>query len=251
MYRKCVFEYKNKLEGKGYQGMKIVILAAGMGTRLGNSLPKTMTLLANGKTILQNMVDNLSQVFNKRDILMVVGYKKEIIMEAHPDLLYVYNEQFNCTNTASSLLMALEKVSAESVLWLNGDVFFDAGLVRKVPELERSTVFVDSGEVGREEIKYTLDKHGCIRELSKTLENGRGEAVGVNYIKDRDLTLLLEGLRLCTHKDYFERGIEFAIEKGLQIWPQEIDRFFCVEIDFKEDLHQVNRYIEKADRFPR
>ena len=226
--------------------MKIIILAAGMGTRLGSSLPKTMTPLSNGKSILRNQLDGLCRFFDIHDIILVVGYKKEIIMEAHPELTYVYNDKFNCTNTAYSLLLGVRKVKNESLLWLNGDVFFAPSILRGLRDLERSFVFVNTGKVGREEIKYTLAPDGTINALSKTVEKGLGEAVGINYFEARDVPLLLEGLESCGDKDYFEKGIETAIGKGLKVRPYHIGSEFCVEIDFKEDLHLVEKYLSQA-----
>ncbi|MDX2415074.1 MAG: NTP transferase domain-containing protein, partial [Bacteroidales bacterium] len=60
--------------------MKIVLLAAGIGSRLGNPYPKPLTRLNSGKQIMQQQVDNLVQYFDKNDIIVVVGFKKDLIM---------------------------------------------------------------------------------------------------------------------------------------------------------------------------
>jgi len=49
--------------------MKIIILAAGIGSRLGNTLPKPLTELKNGKSIMQMMIDNISAKYNIDDII--------------------------------------------------------------------------------------------------------------------------------------------------------------------------------------
>jgi choline kinase len=223
--------------------MKIVILAAGMGTRLGNSLPKTMTILSNGKSILENQLECVCRFYDIHDIILVTGYKKEIIMESHPELTYVYNERFNCTNTAGSLILAIRKIKNESVLWMNADVFFEGNMIENISDKKESYIFVNRGKVGREEIKYTLSDENTIVNLSKTVENGLGEAVGINYFCAADLPLLIRGLEKCGNNDYFEKGIEFAIEDGAKIKAFDIGNTFCVEIDFKEDLHKVNTYL--------
>ena len=46
--------------------MKIVILAAGIGSRLGNPLPKPLTLLKNGQSIMQQQIENLDQTLRCR-----------------------------------------------------------------------------------------------------------------------------------------------------------------------------------------
>lgn len=74
--------------------MKIVILAAGIGSRLGNPFPKPLTPLANGKSIMEYQVENIASKFDIESINVVVGFKKEMIMERFPELTYIYNPFF-------------------------------------------------------------------------------------------------------------------------------------------------------------
>src|SRR5690606_19626158 len=223
--------------------MKIIILAAGIGSRLGNPFPKPLTPLNGGKSIMETQVQNLSEHFNKHDISVVVGFKKELIMEKFPDLTYIYNQYFDATNTSTSLLKALQKNRNEDVLWLNGDVVFDTELLKVIKQeiaKKNSFVSVNHSRVAEEEVKYTL-KDGFVHELSKHVKNGLGEAVGINYISQKDLPVLLSQLENCDDNDYFERGIELAIQNdGIQVKAVDISQFRCMEIDFKEDLDQAN-----------
>src|SRR5680860_1104567 len=84
---------------------QIVILAAGMGSRLGRSLPKPLTELNDGRTIMQQQFDNIDHTFGKAaQVTIVVGYKLEHIIEAFPQASFVYNEEYDQTNTSKSLL---------------------------------------------------------------------------------------------------------------------------------------------------
>ena len=223
--------------------MKIIILAAGIGSRLGNPFPKPLTPLNGGKSIMETQIQNLAQHFNKHDISVVVGFKKELIMEKFPDLTYIYNQYFDATNTSKSLLKALQKNRKEDVLWLNGDVVFDSELLEVIKQeiaKKESFVSVNHSRVAEEEVKYTL-KEGFVHELSKQVKNGLGEAVGINFISQKDLPVLVSQLENCDDNDYFERGIELAIQKdGMKVKAVDISQFRCMEIDFKEDLDQAN-----------
>ena len=223
--------------------MKIVILAAGIGSRLGNPFPKPLTPLNNGKSIMGMQIDNLTEHFNVDDIHIVVGFKKDLIMERFPEATYIYNPFFDRTNTSKSLLKALKKNRDHSVLWLNGDVVFDSRLVEILTPLiekEKSFVAVNTSKVGDEEVKYTL-KNNFIDQLSKTVRNGLGEAVGINFINSNDIRPFIDRLEECDDNDYFERGLEIAIEKDeLQISAVDISAFDCMEVDFKEDLENAN-----------
>jgi len=225
--------------------MKIVILAAGIGSRLGNPMPKPLTVLNSGKTIMQQQIDNVSAFFNPDDINIVVGFKKDLIMESFPDASYIYNQNFDTTNTSKSLLKALKKNRHESVLWLNGDVVFDSNLFKGLKEYiqkEQSFVCVNNSEVGDEEVKYNLSPDGFIKDISKVITDGLGEAVGINFISKNDIKAFINRLEECEDNDYFERGFELSIAKdNLKVLPINISDFRCLEVDFKEDLDKANK----------
>ena len=224
--------------------MKIVILAAGIGSRLGNPFPKPLTKLNNGKSIMEMQINNIKSRFDIDDINVVVGFKKNLIMERFPNLTYIYNPFFDRTNTSKSLLSALKKNKDSSVLWFNGDVVFDEEifdtLIKSINQNE-SFVAVNTNKVGDEEVKYTL-KNGYINELSKTVENGTGEAVGINFISSNDIESLIENLIKCDDNDYFEKGLEMCISNNnKKIKAIDISNYNCMEIDFIEDLQQANK----------
>ena len=225
--------------------VQVVILAAGMGTRLGRTEPKPLTRLHDGRSILQRQIDGLRTVLGSDvPITAVVGYRSEAIMTAASDLLFAYNPHFATTNTSQSLLRALRTSRAGGVLWLNGDVVFDPEVLSlAVPSIyaDQSFVCVDTNVVGHEEVKYTLDDAGYVRQLSKTVVGGLGEAVGINYVSSGDKSRLIAHLARCADNDYFERGLETAIlEEGLRVRPIDISRFAAVEVDFETDLHRAN-----------
>jgi choline kinase len=222
--------------------MKAVILAAGLGTRLGTLIPKPLTSIVDEKTILDFQIENLTKSIGPNSILAVVGYKKEIIMEKHPELLYVYNHGFAHTNTGKSLLAALEKVD-DDVIWVNGDVYFDASVIELLVACDSSACLVNKAKVGDEEIKYsTADGH--IKLLSKAVEKAEGEAVGINLIRRADLPKFVAELRKIDDKDYFEKALENLTVAGrLRLKPVDLAGKFCHEIDFPEDLKKVQHHI--------
>ncbi len=226
--------------------MKIIILAAGIGSRLGNPFPKPLTPLKNGKSIMEYQVENIASEFNIDDINVVVGFKKDLIMERFPELTYIYNPFFDRTNTSKSLLQALRKNRDKSVMWFNGDVVFDRqifDILKPYIKSKTSFVAVNTSKVAEEEVKYTL-KDGYIDELSKTVKNGLGEAVGINFISSKDIQQFINRLEECEDNDYFERGLELAIEKdGIKVTAVDISAYNCMEIDFVEDLENVNKML--------
>lgn len=228
--------------------VQAVILAAGMGTRLGRPFPKPLTPLRDGRTIMQQQMDNLRAAFDDDlRITTVVGFKLDLILESFPDVTYIYNEAYDQTNTNRSLLKALRLSTDGGVLWMNGDVVFDPGVldaIRPRMEADESFICVNTASVGEEEVKYTVDSRGLVAELSKQVVDARGEAVGINFVSAADKKTLIERLAECADSDYFERGIELAIDKdGMKVAPVDIGDFFAVEVDFEEDLTRANEHL--------
>lgn len=222
---------------------KAVVLAAGMGSRLGTSDPKPLTELTTGETILERQVQCLTSFLSVDDIFAVVGYKKELIMESASELGYVYNRDFDSTNTAKSLLPAVRKLRGSDVLWVNGDVVMEESAVKQVLGAEGSAMAVRYGDVGDEEVKFR-EADGRLAEVSKDVEDGAGEAVGVNLVRADQIDAFVEELEDCQAQDYFEAAIQGLIDRGVQISPVDVSDLLCMEVDFPEDLEEANRRLQ-------
>lgn len=239
-----MFEKREELN----KNISAVILAAGFGMRMNNSKPKALIDLKGGKTILDYQVERLFKYVPVDNVFLVVGYKKELIMEQHPELTFIYNEEYSKTNTAKSLLRALNKVKSGDVLWLNGDVIFDEKVVPKIINKsissDKSCVLVDNKRCGEEEVKYDVERGGDISLLSKEIKNAKGEALGINLVLEKDVPIFINNLEKVESQDYFERAIEnMIINEGVKFVPVNTNGLFCQEIDFPEDIETVQRYL--------
>lgn len=228
--------------------LTIVLLVAGRGTRLGGDLPKCLTpLQLGGETILDRQLQCLTGVTSE-PVVAVVGYRKELVRDAHPGLRLVANERYAETNTARSLQAALAEIRDRDVLWLNGDVVFDRRIVPLLLAAAGSSMAVNRARCGDEEIKYRSGPDGRIVEVSKQVRPGEGEAVGINLVRAADLELFKRCLADCVDKDYFERGLEFAINRGMALCPVDIGDLPCIEVDFPEDLQRAKALFAEGDR---
>lgn len=226
---------------------QVVILAAGLGTRLGRPHPKPLTYLDDGRTILQQQVDNLKFAFGPNlRLTIVVGYKHDLIMGHVPEVSFVYNEHYDQTNTSKSLHKALTNTTTGGVLWMNGDVVFDPRLLELVkPHMaaDQSVVSVNVASVADEEIKYTIDSQGFIKSLSKNVPASLalGEAVGINYIASKDKEKLTRRLTEVDNQEYYERAIELTVlNHEVQYLPVDTSRYLAIEVDSEDDLARAN-----------
>ena len=226
--------------------IQVVILAAGMGTRLSRPLPKPLTELKDGRSIMQQQVDNLKTAFGADyRLTTVVGFKMESIIERFPEATYVYNEEYDQTNTSKSLLRALKASGDGGVLWMNGDVVFDPEVLRRVTPMintDESFVVVNHSSVADEEVKYTLDAEGF--DMGRNKKVDLGEAVGINFVSSKDKAAVIKRLDEVADQDYFERGLELAIANGeAKFKAVDISDLYAVEVDFAEDLARANEVI--------
>ncbi|MBU1002514.1 MAG: phosphocholine cytidylyltransferase family protein [Proteobacteria bacterium] len=219
--------------------MKAVILAAGVGSRLGRPLPKSLSVLPTGETIIGRQIHALWEA-GVREVYVVVGFKKTLVMEQNPDVFYHYNPLFYLTNTAKSLLGAVRHLD-DDVLWLNGDVVFDRSIIKLVLASQGNRICVDKKRCGDEEVKYTLDERGAINAISKIVTKPQGEAVGINLVRREDLPALVRALETCNDQDYFEMGLEIMINAGVTILPLDVSTYRCIEVDFEEDWDHARR----------
>ena len=225
--------------------MHAVILAAGVGTRLGRPFPKSLSVLPTGERILGRQIRLLREAGIAR-ITIVVGFKKALIMEEFPDVYYCYNPIFYVTNTSKSLVWALRHMD-DDVLWLNGDVVFEPGVLDEVLRAPaENLVCVDKKRCGEEEVKYAQNDTGYIRAISKKVAQPLGEALGINLVRKNSLPAFIRALDACKDTDYFERGIELMIEAGERVLPLDISAYRCVEVDFAADWELARQMFPTA-----
>ncbi|MFC1524141.1 NTP transferase domain-containing protein [Thermodesulfobacteriota bacterium] len=222
---------------------QVIILLAGMGSRLGRPYPKSLTSLENGETILSRQI-RILQSFGLA-ITAVIGFKKDLIMEAAPDIRFCYNPNFDTTNTSKSLLSGIRHMAGHDVLWLNGDVVFDAEIIELMLNSDSSAVAVNNARVAEEEVKYTLNHAGYINNISKTVENPLGEALGINLVKKEYLDDFMKYLEDVDENDYFERAMELLIqEKSYRFKAIDVGNHNCVEVDFADDLKVAKAMVQ-------
>ncbi len=219
--------------------MHAIILAAGVGTRLGRPFPKSLSVLPTGERILGRQIRLLREA-GIESITIVVGFKKGLIMEEFPEVYYSYNPIFYVTNTSKSLLHALRHMN-DDIVWMNGDVVFDGAILQKllhaVQDTKSNYICVDTKKCAEEEVKYRTHADGRISELSKQVEiaQAEGEAVGINFVRKEHVADFRKALEAVDDADYFEKGIELCLQKNMPWLPLDISAHRCIEVDFNED----------------
>jgi histidinol-phosphate/aromatic aminotransferase/cobyric acid decarboxylase-like protein/choline kinase len=116
--------------------MQAIILAAGMGNRLGKyTKNNTKCMLPiNGKTLAERALDALDDA-GIRKCIFVVGYKKENVIAflgnryKNVEITYVSNDIYDKTNNIYSLYLAKDYLIQDDTLLLESDLIFENRLI--------------------------------------------------------------------------------------------------------------------------
>lgn len=121
--------------------MQAVILAAGMGKRLGELTRENTKCMVkvNGVPLIDRILLQLSSLHLKR-ILIVIGYKGEHLREyvqakyADLNIIYIENKIYDKTNNIYSLSLTKEYLKEDDTLLVESDLIFDDTLFPKIVE---------------------------------------------------------------------------------------------------------------------
>lgn len=115
--------------------MKVIILAAGRGSRLGERTkdrPKCMCELG-GRTLLERCLDTLEKAgISRADIGIVTGYRSDMFRAE--GVAWFHNADWERTNMFCSLTMAREWLEGETCIVCYSDIVFAPEAVEKLRE---------------------------------------------------------------------------------------------------------------------
>ena len=146
--------------------MQAVILAAGMGRRLGELTGNNTKCMleVNGVKLIDRALECLAE-HNLSRIVLVVGYKRENV-KAYVgnsykgiEIVYVDNPIYDKTNNIYSLYLAKDYLVAEDTLLLESDLIYESAVVKRLVENDYPNLaLVD---------KYESWMDGTVVELNK------------------------------------------------------------------------------------
>jgi choline kinase len=229
--------------------MQAVILAAGLGRRIGpssNSTPKCL-LEVNGKPILRYQLDALRNN-GVEDVVLVVGYLEKKIRDflGHA-VSYVENTVYQESNSSYSLWLAKDRLATDFI-YLNSDLIFDGAILRKLlAHPAGNAIAVDSSRLLFEDDMFKVNlKYGRVIELNKRLDARKANASAPGPVKfsrrGRDI-LFSELDRIIGHGDKSQwcYSIFGRVAERIDLRSVEIAGLPWIEIDTDEDLGQARK----------
>ena len=208
--------------------MKVIILAAGQGTRLRpltDDRPKCMVEV-NGKSILERQLTVMHDCgIRDEDITIVAGYKGEVLWDIFRDtqMNIVINDNYENTNMVCSLMCAREIMEQyEDILLSYGDIIYNEKVLRSILQSEeKASVIVDDGwySYWSERCENPLDdaetlmfdKDDYLTEIGqKTMDLGKIQSQYIGLMRFKG-----EGLEAVLH---LAAEAEERSRKGVPLW---------------------------------
>lgn len=157
--------------------MQAVMLAAGMGKRLGKYTQNATKCMVpvNGKTLIEYAIDALVAAGIKK-FTLVVGYKGDVLKEFLKgkekglEINFIDNPVFNTTNNIYSLFLASDVLKQDDTILLESDLIYDPKIITElVQNPEKNLAVVSPFEAWMDGTVTLLDdKKDIIGMLGKS-----------------------------------------------------------------------------------
>jgi len=155
--------------------MQALILAAGMGKRLGKpagNYAKCM-ITVDEKTLIERSITSIRDA-GVTKIIIVVGYSANVLIDHVSsiegiELEFIFNRDYETTNNIYSLYLAKNVLLRDDTLLLESDLIFDPTLIHRMIASENSAALVDKYSSWMDGTTVLIDKEDNItRFIEKT-----------------------------------------------------------------------------------
>ena len=258
---------------------KAIILAAGIGKRLGNltkDLPKCLLPIDSDNVLIDFSLNALKETGTNK-ITFVTGFLEHKLKEhiskqwsGKFDFKFIFNEKYKEYNNIYSAYLAKDIWDDETIL-LNSDIIFHPDILRNLHREAdsrsvlqyASTSFLiidDSKILTPESMKTEIDKEGRIKKINKNLdlETSFGEYIGITYLRGHDRVKFLESLknnvvgaygRKPLLDLYYEDALAHVLNE-ISVYPCSTNGLPWTEVDTEEDYEHAKKIAKELNKIP-
>ena len=247
--------------------MKAIMLAAGMGRRLGgdaSELPPKALLRFDGRSLLDRHIEVLRSV-GIDALTLVVGYRAgDITAElasigARNFVTTIHNPAFSEGSLVSLWAARAALASGDDILFMDADVLYDPALVERLVDTRQPNAFlIDRDfEPGDEPVKLCL-RNGVLAEFRKKIAGDYdvvGEWPGFLRLAPAEAKKLASALDAYVTSGRRDQPYEEPMRDVLLAEPhlfgiEDVTGMPWIEIDFPEDLARAEQDILPLLRLP-
>ena len=231
--------------------MRAVILAAGVGRRLGHDKPKIL-LDFGGRTLLERHLAILAAL-GVQDVVIGIGHQALAIERAlaalgQTDISTIYNPDFEQGSILTLWRVRDALTAGGPVLLMDGDVLYDRRVLEPLVETHHADcLLVDRAyEPGDEPVKVGV-AGGVPTDFGKTIDPAvepYGESVGFFRLSEGTANALVETAGRMIDEGGSERPMEDTVAAILRsarppFGFEDVTGLPWIEIDFPEDVERA------------
>tara|TARA_Y100001970_G_scaffold294299_1_gene450067 strand:+ start:23052 stop:23783 length:732 start_codon:yes stop_codon:yes gene_type:complete len=233
-----------------------IILAAGLGTRMGENYKSRPKCLAkvNKESLLKRHIRILKSCgINK--IIVVVGKKGDCWNEESFSKIkkisekLVYNDKNKKTNNSYSLLLGLNKLSKNNTIVVDGDLFYSTSFMKNILENNDNTLVVTKASSDDHDNNKVETYRDLVKKIGRNISLDSTSLIylGVIFINYR---LLNTFNKILKKEIYFESELsspltEIAKKKKVFNYTSSD---FCININSKLDLKKAENWLSKNEK---
>lgn len=230
--------------------MRAILMAAGVGSRLGHSVSRPKcTLEVDGEPLIRRTVRMLLE--HGISTAIVVGYKREMVYQALDGLqvTYYYNPFYKVTNSMASLWFAREYLDGdEDVILGNADVFWDESILDLLLSDQREAVMLSDASRAAVGDYFFRTENGRIMAYGKELprEYRDCEYVGVAKLKASFVKKFRMRVSQCVEHELYDmwwENVLYNYSAQTPVYAIDVEGRFWCEIDYVEDYERIIQYI--------
>lgn len=235
--------------------MRALILVGGLSTRLmplSKELPKSLVEVG-GRTLLARIIDSLTR-YGVNDVIFLTGYLgdkvESFVKETYPDLKTVFvpdpPEKDPEARYIYSMAKARDALLGRDILYLHGDLFFDAILTKKLLDFPNSAALVKKNFISPKDFNARVE-NGLITKIGvHVFDDNAGFCLPFYKFLGDDFTIWMDEIvkfvEVRRWSCYAEDALNKVLDK-IKLYPVYFDKEYGMEIDDFEDLKNAEKLL--------
>ena len=124
--------------------MKLIILAAGKGSRIFKDINKNKCLVKIKKQTIIEKIINDALSYGIKNIQVVFGYRSSFVIreiKKYKEVSFVFNKKYNSTDMVYSSMLALKKTNTDAMICYS-DIIFNKSIFKKLIGLNYKNITI-------------------------------------------------------------------------------------------------------------
>ncbi len=215
--------------------MKLIILAAGKGSRIFKDINKNKCLLKiNNQTIIEKIINDALS-YDIKNIEVVLGYRSEFIIKVikkYKEVSFVINKKYNSTDMVYSSMLALKKTDTDAIICYS-DIIFHKLIFKKLIGLNYKNITIPYikgwKNVWKKRNKNIFDdaetfkiKGNKLVEIgnkitTQNLRSVKGQFMGIIYLPKKKIGKIINEYKKVSNKIQYTSFINLLIKIKIPI----------------------------------